>query len=102
MGQCFQDIGLTKWTSIIMKQYPNEADYTKANFDECIRDYLEAVASFPNAGNQLIFWIRMDKKMPVSILVTQEGISIFKFPERFLEISCKDLISFTLLTTLII
>ncbi len=26
---------------------------------------------------------------------SQEGISIFKFPERFLEISCRDLISLT-------
>ncbi len=26
---------------------------------------------------------------------SQEGISIFKFPERFLEMSCRDLISFT-------
>jgi hypothetical protein len=26
---------------------------------------------------------------------SQEGISIFKFPERFLEISCRDLITFT-------
>jgi hypothetical protein len=26
---------------------------------------------------------------------SHEGISIFKFPERFLEISCRDLISFT-------
>jgi hypothetical protein len=37
MGQCFQDIGLTKWTSIIAKQCPNDADCTKANFDECTR-----------------------------------------------------------------
>jgi hypothetical protein len=33
---------------------------------------------------------------------SQEGISIFKFPERFLEISCRDLMSFTFSTTLII
>jgi hypothetical protein len=46
MGQCFQDIGLTKWTRVVAKQCPNDADPTKANFDECIRDYLEAVASF--------------------------------------------------------
>ncbi len=51
MGQCLQNVGLTKLTSIIVKQCPNKADRTKANFDECIRDYLEAVASFPNVGN---------------------------------------------------
>jgi hypothetical protein len=33
----------------------------KANFDECIRDYLEAIAGFPNIGNQLICWLRMAK-----------------------------------------
>jgi hypothetical protein len=35
-------------------------------------------------------------------IISQEGISIFKFPARFLEISCRDLISFTFSTTLII
>jgi hypothetical protein len=29
----------------------------KSNFDECIRDYPEAVAGFPNIGNQLIHWL---------------------------------------------
>jgi hypothetical protein len=48
MDQCFWDVGLTKWTSVIAKQYSNNADRTKANFDECIRDYLKAVAGFPN------------------------------------------------------
>jgi hypothetical protein len=62
MGQCFQDIGLTKWTSIIAKQCPNNADHTKANFDKCIRDYLEAVAGFPNIGNLLICWLCTAKK----------------------------------------
>ncbi len=33
-----------------------------ANFDKCIRDYLEAVAGFPNIGNQLICWLCMAKK----------------------------------------
>ena len=48
MGQCFQVIGLTEWTSIIAKQCTNDADCTKANFDKCIRDYLEAIVGFPN------------------------------------------------------
>ena len=51
MGQCFQGVGLTKWTSVIVKQCPNNADCTKSNFDECIRDYLEAVAGFLNIGD---------------------------------------------------
>ncbi len=62
LGQCFQDVGLTEWTSVVVKQCPNNADRTKANFDECIRDYLEAVAGFPNISDQLIFWLRMAKK----------------------------------------
>ncbi len=35
-------------------------------------------------------------------ICSQEGISIFKFPERFSEISCRDLKTFTTSTTLII
>ena len=62
LGQCFQDVGLTDWTSVIVKQCPDDADCTKANFDECIRDYLEVVARFPNIGNQLICWLRRAKK----------------------------------------
>jgi hypothetical protein len=57
MGQCFQDVGLTKWTSVIAKRCPEDADCTKEKFDKCIRDYLEAIASFPNIGNQLIRWL---------------------------------------------
>ncbi len=68
MGQCFQDVGLTKWTSVIAKQCPNNADCTKANFNKCIKDYLKAVAEFPNVGDQLICWLCMAKKpalMPI-------------------------------------
>jgi hypothetical protein len=62
LGQCFQDVGLTEWTSVVKKQRPDDADWTKANFDKCIRDYLEAVAGFPNIGNQLICWLCTAKK----------------------------------------
>ncbi len=31
-------------------------------FNECIRDYLEVVAGFPNNGNQLILWLHTAKK----------------------------------------
>ncbi len=40
MGQRFQGIGLTEWTSVIAKRCPNNADCTKANFDECIKNSL--------------------------------------------------------------
>ena len=62
LGQCFQNVGLTEWTNVIAKQCPDDADPMKANFDECIRDYLEAVAGFPNIGDQLIRWLRTAKK----------------------------------------
>jgi hypothetical protein len=68
MGQCFQDVGLTKWTRVIAKQCPEDADCTKEKFDKCIRDYLEAVAGFPNIGNQLICWLCMAKK-PTTLML---------------------------------
>jgi hypothetical protein len=68
MGQCFQDVGLTKWTSIVTKQYPIKADHTQMNFDKCIRDYLGVVAGFPNVGDQLIGWLHTAKK-PALILM---------------------------------
>jgi hypothetical protein len=60
--QCFQDLGLTKWTSVITKQCPDDAYPKKAAFDECIKDYLETVAGFPNMGYQLICWLCTAKK----------------------------------------
>ncbi len=62
LRQCFQDVGLTEWTSVVAKRCPNDADWTKATFDECIRDYLKAVAGFPNIGDQLICWLCTAKK----------------------------------------
>ncbi len=57
MGKCFQGVGLTEWTSVIVKQCPNNVDRTKAN-----SYYLEAVAGFPNIGDQLICWLCTSKK----------------------------------------
>jgi hypothetical protein len=81
MGQCFQGIGLTDWTSIIAKQCPNDADCTKANFDKCIRDYLEAIARFLNIGNQLICWLCTSKKpalMPMHKF-TWSGVQLLSY-----------------------
>jgi hypothetical protein len=50
MSQCFQDVGQTKWTNVIAKQHPSNIDCMKANYNKCIRDYLEAIAGFPNFG----------------------------------------------------
>ncbi len=46
-----------EWTSVVAKRCPDDVDWTKANFDKCIRDYLKAVAGFPNIGDQLICWL---------------------------------------------
>ncbi len=68
MGQCFQDVGLIGWTNVVDKQYPNKTQLTKEIFDECIRDYLEAVVRFPNIGNQLICWLCAAKKPTVILM----------------------------------
>ncbi len=80
LGQCFQDVGLTKWTSIVAKWCPNNADRTKANFNKCIRDYLEVVVGFPNIGNQLICWLTTAKKL--ALLPMQE------FMRRQVQLLC--------------
>jgi hypothetical protein len=62
LDQSFQDVGLTEWTGVVAKRCLDDADHMKANFDECIRGYLEAVAGFPNIGDQLICWLCTAKK----------------------------------------
>ena len=68
LGQCFQDVRLTEWTSVAAKQCPDDADCMKANFNECIRDYLEAVTGFPNIINQLIRWLHTAKKLALMLM----------------------------------
>jgi hypothetical protein len=62
MGQCFEDVSLTKWTNIVCKWCPNKMHLVKENSDDYIRDYLKAVAGFLNIGNQLICWLCVAKK----------------------------------------
>jgi hypothetical protein len=89
MGQCFQGIGLTKWTSVIAKQCPNNADHTKANFNKCIKDYLEAVAQFLNIGNQLIHWLRTSKEpalIPMHKFTRRQVLQLLSYLEgRYLR-----------------
>jgi hypothetical protein len=59
-----------------VKQCPDNADHTKANFDKCIRDYLKAVAGFPNVGDKLIRWLCTAKKpalMPIHKFMQCQG-----------------------------
>ncbi len=46
MGQCFQGIGLTKWTSVIVKQCPNNADCMKASLTSVSRITLRSLPDF--------------------------------------------------------
>ncbi len=62
MGHCFQDVALTEWTNVVGKGCPDDTHLTDKNFNECISDYLEAVARFPNVSNQLIHWLHAAKK----------------------------------------
>jgi hypothetical protein len=34
IGQCFQDVGLTKWNNVIKKQCPNNTNLAKASIEE--------------------------------------------------------------------
>ena len=34
IGQCFQDIGLTKWNKVVKKQFPGDTNLAKASFKE--------------------------------------------------------------------
>ncbi len=79
MGHCFQDVGITEWTNLIARWCPIKADCTKTNFDECIRDYLEAVAGFPNAGNQLICWLCTAKKPTLMPMHTRCQVQLLSY-----------------------
>jgi hypothetical protein len=34
IGQCFQDVSLTKWNKVVEKRCPNNTDLAKASFNE--------------------------------------------------------------------
>ncbi len=83
MSQCFQDVGLTKWFGVIAKQCSDDADCTKANFNKCVKDYLETVTGFPIVGNQLISWLCTAKKpalMPMHKFM-QHQVQLLSYPE---------------------
>jgi hypothetical protein len=67
--------------TVITKQCPNDADCTKANFDECIRDYLEAVTGFLNIGNQLICWLNISKKPSLMLMhkIMQHQVQLLSY-----------------------
>jgi hypothetical protein len=60
MGQCFQEVGLTKWTNVVSACCPDKDAKTFNNLVECQQDYLETLA--PNIDDQLICWFHTDQK----------------------------------------
>ena len=84
MEQCFQGVGLTKWTNVVANRCKETSDRTKDDFVECQRDYLEAVAGFPNIGDQLIRWLRTAKKpalMPIHEYMRRR-VQLFSYLEK--------------------
>jgi hypothetical protein len=66
----------------LAKQCPDN-DGRKANFDKYIKDYLKAIAEFPNVGDQLIHWLCMTKKpalMPMHKLMWRK-VQLLSYPE---------------------
>jgi hypothetical protein len=87
VAPCCQDTGLWKLDldyEVLGHKYPDQfiAGVDKAN----------AIFDLPNTRQSLLYHC---EHIGDTSICSQEGISIFKFPERFLEISCRDLITFT-------
>jgi hypothetical protein len=40
IGQCFHDVGLTKWNNVVEKQCPDDTNLAKANVKEWTWNYL--------------------------------------------------------------
>jgi hypothetical protein len=40
IGQCFQDVGLSKWNNVVIKQCPHNTNLAKLNFKEWTWNYL--------------------------------------------------------------
>ena len=60
--------------NIAAKLCPTDTEHTKANFNECIRDYLEAVSGLPNVGDPLILWLCTAKKPALMLMHEFIGI----------------------------
>jgi hypothetical protein len=50
MVQCFQDVGLPEWTSVVANQCLNDAQHTKADLNKCIRDTSRQLPSSRMSG----------------------------------------------------
>ncbi|MGA0787720.1 MAG: hypothetical protein ACO3QH_09570, partial [Ilumatobacteraceae bacterium] len=63
LRQAFQGAALSKWDYVVGKSYStDELKKAPDAFLECIRDYLEAIAGFPNVGDQIIRWFQNMRK----------------------------------------
>jgi hypothetical protein len=77
---CEESIFFSLWTRLSLRKH-----ITKCN--TIILDRIPQMNKY--------FVMRECEHIGDTSVSSQEVISIFKFPERFLEISCRDLISFT-------
>jgi hypothetical protein len=68
IGQCFQDVSLTKWNKVIGKQCLDNNDLAKARFKKVNPGLPEAVTRFSKADDQLICWPWIAKK-PAFMLI---------------------------------
>ncbi len=50
IGQCFQDIGLTKCNNVVGKWFPDDTNLAKASFKEWTRDYLRQSPNCPTSA----------------------------------------------------
>ena len=62
MKQCFQEVDLTEWMNVVSARCLGEGKKTFDNLVECQQDYLEALAGFPNIGDQWIRWFCTARK----------------------------------------
>ena len=56
LEQCFKEVCLTKWKNVISAYCPDDDAKMSGNLFKCQQDYLEALAGFPDIGDQRIHW----------------------------------------------
>jgi hypothetical protein len=67
LEQCFQEVGLTKWKNSVSAHCPDKDTKMSKNLVKCQQDYLEALAGFPNIGDQLIHWFHTTQKLALML-----------------------------------
>jgi hypothetical protein len=63
IGQCFQDVSLTKWNKVIRKRCLNDNDLAKASFKKQIRDYQRQSPGCPTTGTNQYVGLSLQKSL---------------------------------------